>query len=73
MNKKQVHTKGSALGALVVAAGGIISALTDADTSTMPDWNAFAVVVMLCYNAWWSRQSNVSSEDVGATPKPGGP
>ena len=58
-------TTGAALGALLTVLGPALSALTDGDAATNPDWNVVIPVVVMSLGVLFSRDQDKSSEASG--------
>lgn len=61
---KSPKTTVAGIAAILTALGIAITALTDADPATMPDWNT-VVAAVVGLGLVLSRDNDVSSEDAG--------
>jgi len=59
-------TTTAGIGAILVAVGGAMSAMFDADPATVPDWGAVIAAVIAGIGLITARDNNVSSEQAGA-------
>lgn len=59
-------TTGAGLGAILVAVGSVLAALTDNNPTTVPDWGALMAAIMAGAGLLFARDNNVTSEEAGA-------
>ena len=59
-------TTGAGLASILAAASGALTALTDNDPFTNPDWTAVIAAVIAGVGLLFARDNNRSSEQVGA-------
>lgn len=58
-------TTAAGIGAILVAVGGAMSAMFDADPATVPDWGAVIAAIIAGIGLITARDNNVSSEQAG--------
>lgn len=63
---KNPRTSIAGIGALLVAIGGALGAIFDGDPLTNPDWTAVVAAVTVAVGLIFARDSNKTSEQVGA-------
>lgn len=59
-------TSAAGIGAVLVAAGSALTAMFDADPTTVPDWGAVVAALIAGIGLLFARDNNVSSEAAGA-------
>ena len=57
---KNWKTTGAGVAAIVVAAGAILTAMTDNDPATNPDWAALVAAVIAGIGLIFAKDSNIS-------------
>ena len=57
---KNWKTTGAGIAAIVVAAGAILTALTDNDPATNPDWTALVAAVIAGVGLIFAKDGNVT-------------
>lgn len=62
---KSWKTTAAGIGAILVAAGSAMTAMFDADTTTVPDWGAVIAAIIAGIGLITARDNNVSSEQAG--------
>lgn len=63
---KNPKTSIAGIGALLIAVGGALTALFDGDPITNPDWTAVVAAATVAVGLIFARDSNKTSEQVGA-------
>lgn len=66
MKKTSWKTTAGGVAAILAAVGGAITALTDGNPSTNPDWSTVIAAVTAGLGLLFARDHNVSSEEAGA-------
>lgn len=64
--KTSWKTSVAGLGAILVAVGVAITAMTDNDPTTTPDWGIVFAATLAGVGLFFARDNNVSSESAGA-------
>jgi len=59
------RTSAAGLGAILVAIGSAVTALTDNDPLTIPDWGAVVAAVIAGIGLLFARDAKVSSQQEG--------
>ena len=67
--KGSYRTTLAGIAAILTAIGGAITALTDNDPATNPDWTAVIASLVAGAGLLAARDNKVTSEDAGAKPK----
>jgi len=62
---KSWKTSGAGIGAILVAVGSALTAVTDGNPATVPDWGSVIAAVMAGLGLLFARDNNVSSEEAG--------
>jgi hypothetical protein len=60
------RTSLAGLGTILAAVGVAVTALTDGDPATIPDWGIVITAVIAGIGLFLARDNNVSSESAGA-------
>ncbi len=63
--KASWRTSAAGLGAILVALGSAVTALTDNDPLTIPDWGAVVAAVIAGVGLIFARDAKVSSQQEG--------
>ena len=63
---KSWKTTAAGIGAILVAAGSAMTAMFDADPTTIPDWGAVIAAIIAGIGLITARDNDVSSEQAGA-------
>jgi hypothetical protein len=66
MAKGSWRTTTFGIGAILTAIGTALTALTDADPMTQPDWGAVMAAMIAGFGLIFARDNGVSSEQAGA-------
>lgn len=59
-------TTAAGLAAIFTSLGGILTALTDNDPKTVPEWSLAGPLIISGFGLLFARDNDKSSEDVGA-------
>lgn len=65
LKSKNWKTTGAGLAAILVAGGAALTALTDADPLTNPDWASLLAAIIAGVGLLFARDADKSSEQVG--------
>jgi uncharacterized membrane protein YhiD involved in acid resistance len=65
MMKASWRTSAAGVGAILVAIGSAVTALTDNDPLTIPDWGAVVAAVIAGIGLIFARDAKVSSQQEG--------
>jgi len=63
---KSWRTSLAGLGAILVAVGVAVTAMTDGDSTTNPDWGVVLAATLAGFGLFFARDNGVNSESAGA-------
>lgn len=66
MKKSSWKTTAGGVAAILAAISGAITALTDGNSATNPDWSTVIAAVTAGLGLLFARDHNISSEEAGA-------
>lgn len=66
LKSKNWKTSGAGLAAILLAVGAALTAITDTDPLTQPDWTATLAALIAGIGLLFARDGDKSSEQVGA-------
>lgn len=67
---KSARTSLAGFAVIISALGGVITALTDDNPATNPDWNAVSAAIVGGIGLIYARDNKVSDQAAGVRPEP---